>query len=84
MGWYNVLMSSLSDTSFSNVQAVLSTQFQICSSCTHDYVLDWIDLDPERSQQICYCRWCEHCPTPAEFKQWMVQSSNPSSACASD
>jgi len=74
MGSYHN-MSGTSDISFGYVQYHV---------CTHDYVLDWIDLDPERSQQICYCRWCEHCPTPDEFKQWMVQSSNPSSACASD
>lgn len=27
--------------------------------CNHDYVLDSVDITPERSQTICYCTNCE-------------------------
>lgn len=28
-------------------------------TCVHDFIEDWIDLDPDRSQRIIYCRICE-------------------------
>ena len=31
--------------------------------CKHQYIEDWIDLSPDRSQSIWYCRYCECCPT---------------------
>jgi hypothetical protein len=31
------------------------------SGCKHDYVEDYIDVDPERSQRICYCNKCYSC-----------------------
>ena len=33
------------------------------SHCKHQYIEDWIDLSPDRSQSIWYCRYCECCPT---------------------
>ena len=27
--------------------------------CNHDYILDLVDITPERSQTICYCNICE-------------------------
>ena len=27
--------------------------------CIHDWIEDWIDIDPDRSQRIVYCRICE-------------------------
>lgn len=34
---------------------------RIKSECKHDYVEDYIDVDPERSQRICYCNKCYSC-----------------------
>ncbi|NDA89555.1 MAG: hypothetical protein EBY20_01380 [Alphaproteobacteria bacterium] len=34
---------------------------RIKSECKHDYVEDYIDIDPERSQRICYCNKCYSC-----------------------
>lgn len=28
------------------------------SNCSHQYVKDWIDINPERSKPIFYCRKC--------------------------
>lgn len=28
-------------------------------TCIHDFIEDWIDIDPDRSQRIVYCRICE-------------------------
>ena len=28
-------------------------------TCVHDFMEDWIDIDPDRSQRIVYCRICE-------------------------
>lgn len=32
---------------------------KIQSICVHDWVEDLIDIDPDRSQYICYCSKCE-------------------------
>lgn len=32
---------------------------KIWQLCKHDFVTDVIDIDPERSQTIHYCRFCE-------------------------
>jgi hypothetical protein len=29
----------------------------ICGS-DHEFIVDWIDIDPDRSQQIMYCKFC--------------------------
>jgi len=29
------------------------------AECDHEYIEDWVDLDPDRSQYIVYCRFCE-------------------------
>jgi hypothetical protein len=34
---------------------------RIKSGCKHEYVEDYIDVDPERSQRICYCNKCYSC-----------------------
>lgn len=31
----------------------------ITNKCNHKWVKDMIDIDPDRSQQICYCIKCE-------------------------
>jgi hypothetical protein len=37
---------------------------RIKSGCKHEYVEDYIDVDPERSQRICYCNKCYSCFPP--------------------
>jgi hypothetical protein len=34
---------------------------RIKSGCRHEYVEDYIDVDPDRSQRICYCNKCYSC-----------------------
>jgi hypothetical protein len=34
---------------------------RIKSGCKHEYVEDYIDVDLERSQRICYCSKCYSC-----------------------
>jgi hypothetical protein len=34
---------------------------RIKSECKHEYVEDYIDIDLERSQRICYCNKCYSC-----------------------
>jgi hypothetical protein len=29
----------------------------ICDS-DHEFIIDWIDIDPDKSQQIVYCKFC--------------------------
>lgn len=36
-----------------------STNETIPDRCSHDFIEDWIDIDPDRSQRIVYCRICE-------------------------
>jgi hypothetical protein len=31
------------------------------SSCVHEYIMDLIDIDPDRSKIIFYCNLCLHC-----------------------
>ena len=28
-------------------------------NCNHSWVTDLIDIDPDKSQTICYCKYCE-------------------------
>ena len=37
---------------------------RIKSGCKHEYVEDYIDVDPERSQRVCYCNKCYSCFPP--------------------
>jgi hypothetical protein len=32
----------------------------ICKTCHHDFIDDIIDIDPEHSQKIRYCKFCEN------------------------
>lgn len=32
---------------------------KINNSCAHEWVTDLIDITPDKSQYICYCRFCE-------------------------
>ena len=32
---------------------------QIKNKCQHNYVTDYIDIDPDTSMKICYCSICE-------------------------
>ena len=34
-------------------------KFQIINKCDHEWITDLIDIDPDRSQLICYCVKCE-------------------------
>jgi nitrate reductase NapAB chaperone NapD len=33
-------------------------ELNIESTCVHKWILDTIDIDPDRSKQICYCNIC--------------------------
>jgi hypothetical protein len=33
----------------------------IFNNCKHDFVIDLIDIDPDTSKNICYCKICEYC-----------------------
>ncbi len=43
----------------SSDQVVPSISCQCNKMCVHDFIEDWIDIDPDRSQRIVYCRICE-------------------------
>lgn len=31
------------------------------SSCNHNFIVDYIDVTPEKSERIIYCTKCEQC-----------------------
>jgi DNA-directed RNA polymerase specialized sigma subunit len=31
------------------------------SECNHEYIEDYVDITPEKSQKICYCNKCYSC-----------------------
>jgi hypothetical protein len=37
----------------------------------HHFEIDWIDLTPERSQQIIYCCYCYHEISMPEYQEWI-------------
>jgi hypothetical protein len=37
---------------------IKSLELKIKTDCIHDYVDDYIDIHPEKSQKICYCSIC--------------------------
>jgi len=49
---YNKLIEDLE-----SLKSYLEEKIQ--SMCVHDWVEDLIDIDPDRSQYICYCSKCE-------------------------
>jgi hypothetical protein len=49
--------------------------------CDHEYIEDWVDLDPERSQHIVYCRWCEMSPSPKIEISGYITTGPISSSC---
>lgn len=36
-----------------------SFEEKLCTICDHEWVNDLIDIDPDRSKEICYCLKCE-------------------------
>lgn len=38
---------------------------KILSMCEHEYVEDYIDITPDRSEKIIYCEICEHTKDPS-------------------
>jgi hypothetical protein len=38
---------------------ITDLEYHIKNKCEHEWVNDLIDIDPDRSQQICYCVKCE-------------------------
>jgi len=46
----------------SHLETFIKTiDFKIKATCKHEYVEDYIDVDPERSQRISYCNKCMSC-----------------------
>ena len=40
-------------------QAKIAEDFEKCiCECDHEFIIDWIDIDPDKSQQIVYCKFC--------------------------
>lgn len=37
---------------------IITVEQKIKSNCQHDYVEDYIDIDLDRSQKVCYCNKC--------------------------
>lgn len=40
----------------------LSKLMEYKNGCKHDYVLDLVDIDPDRSAVVKYCKHCLHVP----------------------
>jgi len=34
------------------------TSLLTSEKCNHEFIIDWIDIDPDKSQQIVYCKYC--------------------------
>lgn len=43
-----------------NPQYLRTVQY-LADHCPHEFVTDWVDIDPDRSQPITYCPRCETC-----------------------
>ena len=41
------------------IEALIRTiELKVNSGCKHEYVEDYIDVDSEKSQKVCYCNKC--------------------------
>ena len=39
--------------------SLVSKDFEKCMcDSDHEFIIDWIDIDPDKSQQIVYCKFC--------------------------
>lgn len=48
------------DNLIQNLEALKTFfEYQIKDKCEHEWTNDLIDIDPDRSQEICYCVKCE-------------------------
>ena len=45
-----------------------STESECEIYCSHCFVMDWIDIDPDRSQVIWYCERCYTIPSEEQIK----------------
>ena len=60
----NILTNEeIDETGFSShLETFIKTvDFKIKETCKHEYVEDYVDIDPERSQRITYCNKCMSC-----------------------
>lgn len=39
------------------------------TECHHRFIMDWIDIDPDRSQVIWYCECCYAIPSEEQIKE---------------
>lgn len=61
---YATLMTIFDELSLEELMQMLSTYKNIVEDklnniCIHEWVYDDIDIGPEKSQRICYCKLCE-------------------------
>jgi len=60
------------ETFFSDILKEIKQSKEICykkiiSMCEHEYVEDYIDITPDRSDRIIYCEICEHTKDPSSL-----------------
>jgi hypothetical protein len=51
-----ILLIELDDENLKN--ALKHCDQYLINHCPHQYITDLIDIDPEKSQTICYCKLC--------------------------
>ena len=50
-------IEQIDNTTQNNTNANVSNNIKEC--CQHKWIIDYIDIDPDTSMQICYCIKCE-------------------------
>jgi hypothetical protein len=53
---YNKIQTNIRDT-----QLIMNHLEKMQTLCKHEYVEDLIDITPDKSQTIYYCKHCLHC-----------------------
>ena len=54
------LSNGQNDNSTNDADDTCSENDANMSDCEHEYIVDYIDIDPDRCKQIIYCKYCLH------------------------
>lgn len=50
----------------------ISTDTHCSLDHPHCFIMDWIDIDPDKSQVIWYCKYCYAIPSEKKIKEMNV------------
>jgi hypothetical protein len=65
---HNIFDTKIHQSIFIEKRKQITEYKELCKQyiqnlCSHEFVEDEIDISPDKSRSIVYCKLCEHCPS---------------------